>query len=133
MTGTATKPKQSVRQQSRIISNVVKEELPIPNEARLSISVSTKSGNPDILKNLDESKNAVQDTKPNKNDNKPKDEGIKVIDESRDIDKKKDVSLEEEKQNSLGNDVETVIEKQKRIEEDNKRKKEVIRKALEDR
>jgi hypothetical protein len=105
--------------------------LPIPNEAKLSLPVITKSGNPDILKNLDETGNTMVDTKPNKNIDESNDK-INANELKRENDKTENKTKVED-QVYVNNGVESVIEKQKLIEEENKRKKAEIKSALEDR
>ena len=107
--------------------------MPIPDEARLSLPADKKSGNPDILKNLDKPNNTFNNTQVDNNVSEHKDETREIMKEPGTIGHEGNVALEEGNPNSQSNGIESVIEKQKRIEEENKRKKEVIRKALEDR
>ena len=117
--------------QYRSTSTIQDSIAPIPNEAKLSLPTTKESDNPDLLKNLDENcKNAPdmgqKEIVVTSNDTNPE-ISTQKLDQIND---QKEVDLDHEKP---PNEVESVIERQKRIEEENKRKKAAIAKALEDR
>jgi len=130
-----TKSKQSPRKHSQATSSTIGDAFPIPNDARLSTltAINTKSGNPDLLKNLDESSNVIDDLKTNKEVSEFKTDISEKPEASNSSENKKGVGLKEEKQTILSNDADLMIEKQKKLEEENKQRKAAIRKALEER
>ena len=130
-TETSNKTKKPVRQQYRTAYSNQEESSSIPDEAKLSLPTVNKSGNPDILKNLDENGKEMLDTKPSENIDEARNEINQ--NESKKEDDKSDINKRIEGRLDVNNDVESVIDKQKLIEEENKRKKAAIKKALEDR
>jgi len=129
---TVNKNKPPNRQhQYRSTSTIQDSIAPIPNEAKLSLSTTKESDNPDLLKNLDENCKNVPDMGQKEIAVKSNDENPEISTQKLDqINNQKEVDLDHEKPS---NEVESVIERQKRIEEENKRKKAAIAKALEDR
>ena len=101
----------------------------------MSLQADTKTGNPDLLKNLDKTVNSVgpleyKETTAENHEEKSQ----------QDVDKYKEILNEKEDVGTLGvetaspsNHVESVLEKQKEIEAENRKKKEAIEKALDDR
>ena len=130
---TTPKAKNSVRQQYRTPLTTHEESFPIPNEAKLSKPAISKSGNPDILKNLDESSNEMPTSIPIGNIDESNEVRGEESSESTSKVDETEVNLECGDQTGASEDVASVIEKQKQIEEDNKRKKAAIKKVLEDR
>jgi len=130
-----TKTKQVARQQYRKTVSTEEKHFDIPNEARLSLQADTKTGNPDLLKNLDKTVNSVgpleyKETTAENSEEKSQQE----------VDKSNEILNEKENVDTLGvettspsNHVESVLEKQKEIEAENRKKKEAIKKALDDR
>ena len=101
----------------------------------MSLQADTKTGNPDLLKNLDKTVNSVgpleykETTAENSEEKSP-----------QEVDKANEILNEKENVDTLGvettspsNHVESVLEKQKEIEAENRKKKEAIKKALDDR
>lgn len=129
---TTSKTKQSNRQQQYRSPPGPKEEIiPIPNEAKLSLPTTNESDNPDLLKNLDEHNKDKPDMGQKELVTTSNDSKYEVASQDTDqINNKKDKDIDQE---SPSNDVESVLERQKRIEEENKKKKAAIAKALEDR
>ena len=92
---------------------------------------STSPATTDLLKNLDEHNKDKPDMGQKELVTTSNDSKYEVSSQDTDqINNKKDKDIDQE---SPSNDVESVLERQKRIEEENKKKKAAIAKALEDR
>ena len=108
--------------------------LPIPDEAKLSPIKSTETANPDLLKNLEEANIATSSAATNNGKDAAMTETAQTPDGSvQETNSPKKTKCKGETPASLNDNVDTLIEKQKKIEEDNKLKKAAIAKALEDR
>ena len=101
----------------------------------MSLQADTKTGNPDLLKNLDKTVNSVgpleyKETTAENSEEKSQQE----VDKSNEIlNEKENVDTLRVETTSPSNHVESVLEKQKEIEAENRKKKEAIKKALDDR
>ena len=134
LTGAANKPKRSSRQNSRPAENASVASFPVPNEARLS-TVKTESGDPDLLKNLDESSNMANEVAsiaPN-NTAEKLEMPLETTESKSGNDEKQKDPKEEKPSSPISSNIDSLIEKQKKTEEENKRKKAAILKAIEDR
>jgi len=128
---TINKNKPTRQRQYRSTLTAQEQIAPISDDAKLSLPTTNESDNPDLLMNLNApSKNVIDmgetDVLETSNDDKneaPSQKAEHVNDQNN-------VNLD----NGISSqDAESVIERQKRIEEENKRKKAAIAKALEDR
>ena len=101
----------------------------------MSLQADTKTGNPDLLKNLDKTVTSVgpleyKETSAENYEEKSQQE----VDKSNEIlNEKENVDTLRVETTSPSNHVESVLEKQKEIEAENRKKKEAIKKALDDR
>jgi len=128
---TINKNKSARQRQYRSALTIQEQVAPISDDAKLSLPTTNESDNPDLLMNLNApSKNVIDmgenDTLAPLNDDKNE----AAPQKADHVNDQNNVTLD----NGLSpQDAESVIERQKRIEEENKRKKAAIAKALEDR
>merc|ERR1712088_201 len=110
-----TKTKQVARQQYRKTVSTEEKHFDIPNEARLSLQADPKTGNPDLLKNLDKTVASVgtlesKETTAENSEEKSQQE----VDKSKEIlNEKEDVDTLGVETTSPSTHVESVLEKQK--------------------
>ena len=99
------------------------------------MQADTKTGNPDLLKNLDKTGTSVGtlESKETTAENSEEKSQQEVDKSNESVNEKEDVDTLGVETTSPSNHVESVLEKQKEIEAQNRKKKEAIKKALDDR
>lgn len=129
--GITNKNKSTRQRQYRSTITTPEQVASISDDAKLSLPTTNESDNPDLLMNLNApSKNVIDVGEKDALTTSNEDKNEAPSHKADHVNDQNNVNLD----NGISSkDAESVIEKQKRIEEENKRKKAAIAKALEDR